>query len=462
MSGFSATAMAQENDAVISEIATVLKSKPADLKEALKPYKKAMKKAEVLTSMSKTFLELKDTANAKVYAEMALERDNKYAPAYIVLGDLAAVGTDGGKATGFYSQAIYFAPKDPEAYMKYATVYSHISPSEAVAKLEELRTQRPDIAVDGYIGHIYFITNQFDNAITAFAKAPQGQLEDRYVKENAMALYFTKKYDESLAVVNAGLAKNPREGVYNRLAMFNYTELKDFDKALAAADALFNKSDSAKISYMDYTYYGNALSGKKQYAEAVDMYKKALEQEIDSKDKRAGVLKTLSDAYKMVDDYENAAASYKEYVTLLGTNTATDMAGLANIYVQHGNMLTDTVAKKAKLMEADAVYAKMAENPDAVEYATMWRARVNTMMDPDSKNALAKPYYEKLVELIAPKATKEKADNARLLEAYRYLGAYYWLVLNDKEQGDVFFTKILEIDPENEQAKQALGVGQKK
>lgn len=461
MTGFSTAAMAQD-DAVIAEISTVLKSKPADLKKALKPFKKPMKKAEVLTAMSKTFLEMKDTLNAKEYVAMALDKNNKYAPAYILLGDITAVGTNGGEAAKNYEQAIYLDPKNPVAYYKYANVYASISSAQAVAKLEDLRAQRPDVSVDAQIGHVYYVANQFEQAVESFAKVPQGQLEDSYTKEFAMVLYFTQKYDQSLNVVKTGLAANARDGVYNRLALFNYTELKDYAKALEAADALFNKSEGAKLSYMDYTYYGNALSGNEQYDKAIDMYKKALEQEIDSKDKRAGVYKTLSDAYKQIEDFDNAVVTYKEYVNLLGTNTATDMAGLANIYVQHGSVLTDSVAKLEKLQQAEMVYAEMANNPDAVEYATFWRARVNTMMDPDSKDALAKPHYEKLVELIAPKEEKSKSDNARLIEAYRYLGAYYWIVLNEKEQSDVYWNKILEIDPENEIATQALGAGKKK
>ena len=67
---------------------------------------------------------------------------------------------------------------------------------------------------------------------------------------------------------------------FNRLAFFNSTDLKNYDQALLYADALFNKSDSAKFSYFDYTYYGNALNGAKKYDEAIDMFKKALEQEL--------------------------------------------------------------------------------------------------------------------------------------------------------------------------------------
>ena len=103
---------------------------------------------------------------------------------------------------------------------------------------------------------------------------------------------------------------NNRDAGYNRLAFFSNTELKNFDAALNYADALFNRSDSAKFSYFDYTYYGNALSGAKKHDEAIAMYQKALEQEIEDGDKRAGVVKQLSEAYENKEDYENAIKTY--------------------------------------------------------------------------------------------------------------------------------------------------------
>ncbi len=463
MTGFSTAAAAQEFDAAIAEIANVLKSKPAELDKALRPYKKALKQPEVLVATAKVFLELQDTANAEAYIQKAFDRDNKYAPAYILLGDIKAVGADGGEAAKNYEQAIYLDPKNPEGYFKYAAVYSGISPTQAVSKLEDLRAQRPDVEVDSYIGHVYYLTNNFDKAAEAYAKCNQTAIEERYEKEYAMALYFTQKYRESLQVVDVADNDDPEDGVYFRLNLFNYTELKEYDKALEAANKLFNEAKDVTLSYMDYTYYGNALAGSGDHKAAIEQYKKALSSDgLDSNAKRAGVMKTLSDAYKQVEDFDNAAESYKEYTNLLGTNTATDMAGLANIYVQHGSILTDSIAKMAKLQQAEAVYAEMGEkNPDAIEYSTFWRARVNTMMDPESKNALAKPHYEKLIELILADGDElGKADKARLVESYRYLGAYYWIVLNDKETADTFWTKILEIDPENPVAKQALGVDQ--
>ena len=102
------------------------------------------------------------------------------------------------------------------------------------------------------------------------------------------------------------------------------------------ADRLFNQSDSAKFSYYDYTYYGNALSGAKQPEKAIEMYQKALQQEdMDNKAKRAGVIKQLSDAYREKEDYPNAIKYYKEYLDNIEKASANDMALLAGLYMQH-------------------------------------------------------------------------------------------------------------------------------
>ena len=84
------------------------------------------------------------------------------------------------------------------------------------------------------------------------------------------------------------------------------------------------------------------------------------------------------------------------------------------------------------------------------------RARLNTQLDPDSKQGLAKPYYEKLIDLIAPRADKDATERARLIESYRYMIAYYFIVQDDKATAKDYAQKLIEIDPENEIAKQVL------
>ena len=65
-------------------------------------------------------------------------------------------------------------------------------------------------------------------------------------------------------------------------------------------------------------------------------------------------------------------------------------------------------------------------------------------------------HVERFKRLLSSRLEKTAADNARLVESYRYLG-YYYLLQNDKDTFTSYMNKILEIDPENEMAKNALG-----
>ena len=101
----------------------------------------------------------------------------------------------------------------------------------------------------------------------------------------------------------------------------------------------------------------------------------------------------------------------------------------------------------------------MAEKyPDAIDYATFWRARVNNAMDNEQKDALAKPHYEKLIELYSSRTELNNADKSRLKESYLYLISYYARVADDMTKAKECATNLLEIDPENETAKVVLGL----
>lgn len=464
VAGYSTTAMAQDGTkADVDAVKKIISSKPsaAELDKQMKPYYKENKKnAENLVAFGRAFYEAKDTANARIYAEYALQavKNKQYAPAYILIGDMKVRADDGGAAAQYYDMAIYADPQNPDGYYKYANVYRKINPALAVQRLNDLRTQRPDIAVDALIGRIYYMSNDFDKAISSYDKADKGQMDERDLSDYAMAAFFKQEYQKSLDIVKFGLGKKPRHAAFNRLAFFNNTELKNFDEALNYADRLFNQSDSAKFSYYDYTYYGNALSGAEQMDKAIAMYLKALEQEdMDNKAKRAGVIKQLSDAYLTLEDYPNAIKHYEDYLKNVEKASANDIAALAGLHLQHGGTLQDEEAKKTAFQKADGVYADLAQQfEDAMEYATFMRARVNTQLDPDSKLGLAKPYYEKLIELIEPRAEKDATDRARIIESYRYMIAYYYIVAEDKEQARAYADKLIQIDPENEIAKQII------
>jgi tetratricopeptide (TPR) repeat protein len=90
-------------------------------------------------------------------------------------------------------------------------------------------------------------------------------------------------------------------------------------------------------------------------------------------------------------------------------------------------------------------------SPD-FEPAYLFRARVYSNLDPDTKEGLAKPFYEKLVEKASADSVKYSKD---ILEAYNYLG-YYYLVNKQYCESLAYWDKIVAIDPTNQNAKDAL------
>ena len=455
----STPSMAQDNKTTIDAISKVIKANPEAAKDQVKDvYKKNKKNAEVLVGIGRAYFEAKDTANAKTYANYAIKANKNYGAGYILLGDIEVVKDDGGAAAGWYQQAIYFDPKNPDGYLKYANIYRGRSPEEAVSKLNELRAQRPDIAVDALAARILYSSNRLEQSLDYYDKVTdKSKLEDVDITNYATEAWMLQKREKSLEMARYGLTRNARKAAWNRLVFYNLTDMGQTEEALKYADALFNASDSAKISGFDYTYYGTALKNAKQYDKAIEMLKKALAENKDNADLLNSNKKSLSDAYAAMEDFDNATLYYEEYLKNVQKTTASDMAGLATIYTNMAAKLTGD-QKIDALKKADAVYAQLGEKfPENIDFANFMRARVNSNLDPETKEGLAKPFYEAIVHSLGDKSDRDRADNARLSEAYRYLG-YYYLLKDDKATADGYWNKVLEIDPNNATAKQALGI----
>ena len=146
----------EDHKAIIEQVTNIIKAKGANADKQVKDIFKANKKnADVLTAIGRAYLDIKDTANAQIYTDLAIARDKHYGDAYVLAGDIEAFKDNGGAASGWYEQATYFDPKNPNGYRRYAQVNSKVSPASSVAKLEELRKQRPDYPVDIISAEIY-------------------------------------------------------------------------------------------------------------------------------------------------------------------------------------------------------------------------------------------------------------------------------------------------------------------
>jgi len=458
--GFSTAVMAQDGTAAdIDAVKNLVKTKPADYAKQIKAFVKENKKnTDNLVAIGRVLLEAEDYESARQFCMQALTTSkNTYAPAYVLLGDIAAMKEDGGEAAANYEQAIYADPKAPEAYRKYATVYRKIDPEGAVQKLEDLRQQRPDYPVDALIGHINYLSLRYGKANEAYAKVPVDQLKRMDFIEYAMSNYHGRQYDKALEIVKAGLAKEPLNATMNRIAMMCSNETKQFSEALNYAEILFTKvdKDSVTISDIDYQNYGKAYYGNGQFEEAITKYKEALAQETEDKSLHADLYKSISDSYKSMKDFPNAIETYKQFLEAKADADATDYAGLGILNNSYARTLQGD-EKMAAFAKADEAYASLiAKFPDAEEYGLWQRGRVNAQMDADLSKGQAKPYFERLAELIKAHETVDDTDKSRLFDAYSYMMRYY-VKNKDSKTAYEFALKLQELQPEDADIKKVV------
>ncbi|MCH3994519.1 MAG: tetratricopeptide repeat protein [Prevotella sp.] len=461
MMGAGQSAKAQENQQANVEVKNIAKAiednknNPDAVKDQVKDFLKNNKKdPNALVGLGEAYLNINDTANAAKYAHMAISRNKNCGDAYCLLGDLAALKDDGGAAAMWYQNAKSMDPKNPKGYIRYASVYRGRSPEEAVQSLQELKNILPDYPVESEAGHFMYTARKYDKAVLYYSKADSTKLDEDHLKEYALAGYFSGNTAKSLSVSKYGNQRFPRDPVFNRLTFYNALADSDYTTATEYAEKLFTASDSAKIIERDYLNAGHAYLGAKNYQKAIEMYNEAAKLNPQDND----IHKYLSDTYSNENDTEDALKEYNIYTRGKANSTAEDFMALADIYSNAATKTQNAAQKDKYLKEADSIYADIITKfPTYNAYATYMRATLNSNMDPDFKKGLAKPFYEQLITIVKGHTTKGSNDDAYLKAAYYYLGAYYYTVGN-KAEGTTNWKNLLELDPNNATAKQALGI----
>ncbi len=458
LAGFSATANAQEEE--LNAAINAIKTNAADKGDLAKTaYKKNKKDAEALMKVARAYFEQKDTAGAIQFANYANEAGKpkyQYAPAYLLLGDIeASYGNDGGKAAGFYNQAINFDPKNPEGYKKWAMVYRKISPSQAAKKLQEMKAMCPNEDVDAITAHIYMLAGDEKQAYENYKKADINKLDKAGLNEFVRCSYFTGKFEDALRAAEAGIKLEPRNPTFNRLAMFSNYELKKYDDAKAYIHKYFNETDSAKFSEYDHFYTALIYQALEDKANMYEQYDKALELVNDSSMiKRHAILKSVSDSYLKDLEFEKALKYYNDYMACKPELNSDDYEGLAKIYSKNADAVADA-QKPALISKAVDAYRTMGEKfPVQAIYAAYQCASMNNKLDPNMTKSLAKPDYQKVVSLLESKADRDKSENTILKYSLHYLMSNAFLIDKNKSLAKDYAQKILAIDPEYGPAQQ--------
>jgi len=450
-----------------------------DAKAADALFKKAVSSAKKDPSVQTSIAEVYINANMKPQAQDALDRarkiNRKYSGIYVALGDLSMKEDKVGEACSWYENAIQFDKNDKVAYLKIAQVYANINTSEALKYLDQLITIDPDyIPAYALIGDINRSEGMYLQALRAYEKfisisgVPLLQHE-RY----AQLLYFTDQYEKSLQQIDYVLKQDPQNSVMHRLQAYNNFKLENYALGLEQMTKFLQNNPVDRHIYLDYMTHGHLLIKSKQPELAAEAFLKAAA--LDPS--KSEVFKELASAYEAANNYPEVVRQYEKYFEVEETpdvfsffyygqanySAASKYIGAdyLNATVSPEQKTIDDAAFQAFLTKGDAAFAEVISRSPESYLGYLWRARLNSFIDVKEQSVnggvmqgAAKPFYEEVLTIMLANNEEGRRDKD-IIEAYRYLASYY-ILLDDKATAGDYFKKILEIDSENQTAKDAL------
>ena len=457
----------------VDKIAAMIKDNPDAAEDAFDELLKGKNKKNVslLVAIGRAYLNNDKIDAAKEFAEKARKADSKNGESYVLQGDIALSVKDVGTACGYYEQAILFDEGCFDAYYKYANAYIGVNPQLSVNMLLKLKEKYPtEIRVDRELANAYYQMGSYGKAKQVFDEYMQkGQPDVQDYSRYSMLLYLNKDYAQSLEMVNKGLAMEADNHLLKRLKMYDLYETKAYAEGIQASDVFFADPNNPDFVYMDYLYRARLYAANNEIDKAMVEFDKAMK--LDEKGEHPEISKEASEAQQKAQNYPEAIRLYQQYLDGMKDKAeVTDLFMFGRLYYMAAGALStpvvadstqteapivatvDSIQLKAYLIEADTIFAQVAERVPDNYLGNFWRARTNAMLDPETTQGLAKPYYEKALAILEenPKASKNV-----LIECESYLGYYYFLK-EEYEQSKVYWEKILAIDPENATAKQAL------
>ena len=440
--------------------------KNGDKKGAESQFKAAIntdkKNAALLAAVARAYFNVdpvtyKKEIDSNIAKAMKVSK-NMESDVYVLQGDMAAKEHNVGEAAGKYEQAIEYDRQkgviNPEAFVKYANVYIKPNPDFAINKLKELNELLPTSALaQRELAEKYYDNNQFTLAAQQYGKYMSNpnhfqQDEQRY----SGLLYFGQDYAKSLEVAENVLKKDPDNFYMYRMVMLNNAALKNYEAADAAAQKLF-AAPGATFTYTDYVTYGDVLENLGQNEKALQMLEKAHATNPDKKD----VLIKISAAYSGMKDYAKAAEFMQKYVDEAGDEASLqEIFVLSNRYKNLAISLPEGSDERKAAAQKGLEYVDMAIK-DAATKAPLYRNRATLLMVRDGStptDELAETYKNMLAEYDKDPANKTKnVDGYK--SAYNVLANYY-LNKNDKATAREYYSKMLEVDPNNNELREYL------
>lgn len=398
------------------------------------------KNAEVLAAVGEAWLDKQEfIATAKDYLQKS-EALNPNATASLLLGDAFLAEANGGKAITNYEHAASLDVRNPTPHYKIGMVYVRSTNKDAA--LESLQKA---ISLDpGYtpaykeLAELYYTTKNGAEAVRMQEKYMElSEFRESGLVRMGYYLFMTRDFTRTNEVFEQAYRKGLLKETGLRYYALSLTENGDYSKGQRIFEEYFAKASAQQVEASDYASYGKVLLKLEQDSLAVVALQKSIS--IDSK--QLSVRQLIAETLFRDKRYAEAVDAYTTLISQRSKPTSQDLYSLGrSLYFNN------------QFMKADTVFNQLIALQPTMTVGYLWAGRANAHLDPESEKGLAKPYYDKVVEI--GQATPDKSKND-LREAFSYLG-YYYLVKHDVPQSRANWEKVLALDPQDERAKEAL------
>jgi tetratricopeptide (TPR) repeat protein len=401
------------------------------------------KNASVLKAVAQAYLQNdKFTADALTLLQKAKSIEKSDYETYILLGDAYTKQVKGGEAVSAFETAATLDPKSGTPQYKIGVVYQRSKNlSSAEEHFNKAIAADPNYAL-AYkeLGELYYAQKKAPEAVKAYEKyLSLTERPEPAQLRYAFFLFMAKDYKKANTVFE-GLTKRADVSptVYKYYA-YSLTEAGELAKAEEVFGQYFAKAPQTEIQASDYTYLAKLLQKQAKDSLALENFKKSLALEPNPE-----IAQTIADAYYKQKKYPEAIEAFKQLRTAKNNKLSSqDLFALGRSYYFN-----------KQFTEADTTFAELAVLQPTITIPYAWRARSVANLDPELKQGLAKPYFEKVIEIAEanPDKSKSKPD---LIDAYSYMG-YYYDTKGDFAAAKKTFEKLKELDPANEKAKAYL------
>jgi len=433
-----------------------LLSSPAQAESLFKDaVKKSKKDATAIVAISKTYYTQtpKNLNEAKRYADMAIGVDPNNAAAFYMNGLIELDKGNHGEASLQLERAIYFDKNLYDAYFLQSEIMvAAQNMPQAIEYIKKVTLINPEYWIAfKKLGELYYDNQKYADAVTNFAVYFKNVTNDTDITHYAYSLFFNKQYQEAREMIDRLVQQNPNDYVLLRLLGYISYETKDLVNGKKIMDKLFSLIPADKILTDDYSYYGKMLSASGNDSLAIVNYQLALKNDSNQFQVYDDIARSLTKLKK----YEEALQYSTKYLRKKPNLTPLDYFQLGKAYYSTGNNLnvkTDSLKQLELYQIADSLFKQVEVYTPNSYLGPFWRARANSSIDKETTLGLAKPFYEKSLEILIKDPVKYKKE---LSEIYNYLGFYFY-VKEDKPNSLENWKKLLEIDPENLKAQEVI------